>query len=166
MMSAGDYFMSVVLSSVIAALVGMLYPDDKGGVKKTIDFAIALFLLCVIIAPIGSMLAKANEIIDFDIPEIEPPNTEVSAGAAIYGALAAEGGEAIEKRFGELICDSLKIAADEISVSAEVRADDNGIIIDKVTVWLYGKAMWSDPRVILELIADYTDAECLIVNGG
>ena len=165
-MSVGEYFMSVVVSSVIAALVGMLYPDEKGGIKKTLDFCISLFLLCVIIAPIGSMLAKARDEIDLGELDLALPDTDVSADSAIYASLVAAGREEIEKRLCELICNRQEISESEITVSASVRADENGVVIDKVTVFLYGKAMWSDPRAISALISEYTDAECLIVNGG
>ncbi len=166
MMSVGEYFMSVVTSSVIAALVGMLYPDDKGGVKKTLEVCISLFLLCVIIAPIGSLISRAKADIDIGGLELELPDIDASADSAIFASLANAGREEIEKILHRSICERLDIAEDELWVNAKVSADGEGIVIEKVTVWLYGKAMWSDPRALQELVAEYTDAECMIANGG
>ncbi len=165
-MSVGEYFMSVVASSVIAALVGMLYPDDKGGVKKTLELCISLFLLCVMIAPIGSLISRAKENIDMGGLDLALPDIGVSADSAIFNSLASAGRDEIANCLHGSICERLEIAEDELRVDVDVSADSEGITINKVTLWLYGRAMWSDPRALRELVAEYTDAECMIANGG
>jgi len=165
-MSIGEYFMSVVVASVIAAIVGMIYPDEKGGVKSALEYCLSLFLLCVIIAPIGSMIAKAKENTDEYSLDYELTDIDLSVDSAIYASLA----QAVEKEIGEklqrVICSSIEVDEDDICVIAEVHTDGENVIIKKVTVWLYGKAMWSNPRTILGVVSEYTDAECIIANGG
>ncbi len=165
-MSIGEYFMSVVASSVIAALVGMLCPDDKGGVKKSLEICISLFLLCVMIAPLGTLISDAKEKIDLDDIDLSLPKLDVTADAAILDSLAKASKAEIERILHDSVCERLEIDGADIALEADVTADADGVSIGRIVLRLYGSAMWRDPRSLREVIADYTDAECIIVNGG
>lgn len=165
-MSIGEYFMSVVVASLIAAIIGIVYPDEKSGVKVTLEYCISLFLLCVIIAPIGSMIANAKESTSEHALDFELPDIDISVDSAVFASLAETAEKEIGEKLRRLICNEIEANADDISVVAEVNTDGGNVIIEKVTVWLYNKAMWSNPREILSVVSEYTDAECIIVNGG
>lgn len=162
-MSIGEYFMSVVTSSVIAALASMLCPDEKGGIKKSLELCVSLFLLCVIIAPIGLLITDAKDKINIDlsIPEID-----ISADALIFDSLAEASADEIERILRDSVCEGVDIDYSDLDVEADVTASNEGVSIGRIVLRLYGSAMWSDPREIREVIARYTDAECIIVNGG
>lgn len=165
-MSIGEYFMSVVTSSVIAALVGMLCPDDRGGIKKSLELCISLFLLCVIIAPMGALISDAKEKIDLEGIDLSLPELDISADAAILDSLAKASEGEIETILHNSVCERLDINEDEIAVDAEIAASTDGVSIERIVLRLYGSAMWRDPRELREVVAGYTDAECIIVNGG
>lgn len=142
----------------------MLYPDDKGGVRKALDLCLSLCLLCAVIAPIGGMIAEAKE--EIDLSGLELPDIDASADSAIYAALAEASRGEIEVKLAELIGKRFDLEEDEVGVSASVMADENGITITRITVWLSGRGVFTDPREIKSFVSDYTDAECEIVNGG
>lgn len=162
-MSIGEYFMSVVTSSVIAALVLMLCPDERGGIKKSLELCVSLFLLCVIIAPISSLITDAKDKIDIDI---SVPEIDISADASIFDSLAKASADEIERILHDSVCEGVGIDCSDLEVDADVTANGEGVIIDRIVLRLYGSARWSDPREIREVIAHFTDAECIIVNGG
>ncbi len=161
----GEYFIGVVTASVVLTLVGMLYPEDKGGVRRALDLFLSLCLLCAVIAPIGGMIADAREEIDLGGFDLDLPDADASAESAIRSALAAESRAMIEKRLEELICGRFDLSEEDTGVTALISVSDNGIEIDRVTIWLSGKALLTDPREIKRFVSEYTDAECEIVGG-
>lgn len=154
------------MASVAVTLIGMLYPDDKGGVKKALDLCLSLCLLCAVIAPMGGMIAEAKERIELDDRDLELPDIDASADSAIYASLAEASRVEIEERLAELICKKFELEAENVEVSASVTADESGIGITQITVWLYGRGVFTDPREIKDFVSGYTDAKCEIVNGG
>ena len=162
-MSIGEYFMSVVTSSVIAALVSMLCHDERSGIKKSLELCVSLFLLCVIIAPIGTLISDAKERIDV---ELSLPEIDISTDASIFHSLAEVSKADIERILHDSICERLRINESDLEVEADVEANEEGVSIGRIVLRLYGSARWSDPREIREVISRYTDAECIIVNGG
>ncbi len=158
----GNYFVGIVTASVVLTLLSMLYPADNGGVRKVLDLFLSLTLLCVILAPLGSMIAKAREEIDLDIFD-DMTASEYSSDSAVYESLAEASREQIEDRLAEML---LKEFGGEIEVHAEVEADGGGVRIKQVTLVLHGLSIWEDPRRLRDFIGRFTDAEILIVNGG
>ncbi len=158
----GKYFVGIVSASVAVTLISMLYPDDKGGVRRALDLFLSLTLLCVVLAPLGSMLAKARENAELDISE-DIADADRSSESVIYAALADAGREQIEQRLEELLHEGF---GGRIEVRADVAADSEKVEIKRITIVLYGASMWEDPRALREFVGGYTDAEILIVNGG
>lgn len=144
----------------------MLYPDDKGGVKKALDLCLSLCLLCAVIAPMGGMIADAKENIDLNDLNFALPDIDASADSALFASLAEASKGEIEEKLAEMIRQKFELAEDNVEVSANVTADENGVDITRITVWLYGRAVLADPREIKAFVSEYTDAECEIVNGG
>lgn len=142
----------------------MLYPDDKGGVRKALDLCLSLCLLCAVIAPIGGMISDAKEEIDLSGSLL--PDIDISENSSIYGSIAEASRGEIEAKLRVLIEQKFDLAEDEAEVYASVTADESGVYITKITVWLYGRGVFTDPREIKAFVSGYTDAECEIVNGG
>ena len=82
-MSLGSYFFGIVTFSVVINLIGMLYPNDKSGVRQALDICLSLCLLCAVIAPIGGMVARAKGEISLDA-------TGKRAGRGAYLCKSAE----------------------------------------------------------------------------
>ncbi len=157
----GRYFIGIVTASVAVTLLSMLYPEG-GGVRRALDLFLSLVLLCVILAPLGSMIGKLREETDLDIFG-EITAGELSADQAIYSSLAGASREMIEERLTELLDEEF---GGGIEVRADVSIKEGRVMLDRVVLTLYGASMWEDPRELREFIGEYTDAEILIVNGG
>ena len=145
--------------------MGMLYPDDNSGVRKALDFCMSLCLLIAVVTPMGGMLRDAGEMINENVFDSVIPEADMPADEAVSALLAEESQRMIEERLEAMICDSFALNAERVVVTAEVSVNDSGVLLDRVTVWLSGATLATDPREIKDLIAQYTDAECEIVGG-
>ncbi len=157
----GSYFVGIVTASVVLTLISMLYPPD-GGVRKALDLFLSLVLLCVILAPLGSMIAQAREDADLDLFDGMDESLP-SAESAIFSSLADLSREQIEERLEELLHEEF---GGRIEVGAEVSAEGGEVKLERVTLYLYGASMWEDPRALHAFVGRYTDAEIYLVNGG
>lgn len=93
------------------------------------------------------------------------PEAEMPADEAVSALLAEESGRMIEERIEELVCGAFEIDCERVAVTARVGVTETGVSVDRITVWLSGTALLTDPREIKRFIAEYTDAECEIVGG-
>lgn len=163
-MGIGEYFLSVIAASVISALIVMIVGDGKTAIAKSVDTVCSLFLLCVIVSPIATFVARAKD--GFDIVSIsESYDSAASAEEVIYASLGAVSGDKIEEAILDHLLKRTEIDEADVDVRAEVSVSDGSVMLDRVVVELYGAARWSDPRAIAEAVGELTDSECIIVNG-
>ena len=125
----------------------------------------SLCLLIAVVTPMGGMLRDAGEMINENVFDSVIPEADMPADEAVSALLAEESQRMIEERLEAMICDSFALNAERVVVTAEVSVNDSGVLLDRVTVWLSGATLATDPREIKDLIAQYTDAECEIVGG-
>ncbi len=163
MMTLGRYFLGIVTFSVAINLIGMLYPNDKSGVRRALDICLSLCLLCAVIAPIGGMMAEAKKDISLDDMLLEIPEADIEAGSALMTALAKETEKEIEAKLLSIL--SAEFDEESIEINVSVKVDETGVEIEYVRVYLYGTGLLINPRDIESAVARYTDAECLIIEG-
>lgn len=163
MMTLGRYFFGIVTFSVVINLIGMLYPSDKNGVRRALDICLSLCLLCAVIAPIGGMVAEAKKDIKLDDIAFEIPESNVEVGKVLLSALAKESENEIEEKLYRLL--SEEFDEENIEIDVLVRANEEGVVIERVSVYLYGSGLLIDPRDMARAVARYTDAECRIIEG-
>lgn len=162
-MTLGRYFFGIVTFSVVINLIGMLYPSDKNGVRRALDICLSLCLLCAVIAPIGGMVAEAKKDIKLDDIAFEIPESNVEVGKVLLSALAKESENEIEEKLYRLL--SEEFDEENIEIDVSVRANEEGVVIERVSVYLYGSGLLIDPRDMARAVARYTDAECRIIEG-
>ncbi len=163
MMTLGRYFLGVVTFSVAVNLIGMIYPNDKSGVRRALDICLSLCVLCAVIAPIGGMMAEAKKDILLDDILFEIPDDNVASSDALMTALAKESESEIEEKLFRLL--SAEFGEENIEIDVSVIADESGVTIECVKVYLFGSGILIDPREMLSAVARYTDAECKIIEG-
>ena len=162
-MSLGSYFLGVVSFSVAVNLIGMLYPNDKSGVRRAIDICSSLCLLCVVIAPIGGIISEAKKDISLDDIIFDMSESDVEVNSALVTALENESELEIEDKLYRLL--SARFDVKDIEIDVSVSVDESGVAINYIKVYLYGSGILTDPRDIKAEVAKYTDAECIIIEG-
>ena len=58
------YIISLIATSLIASLVGILTPKGDGGIAKHLRLLTALFLICVLISPVKEVIRRIAEFAD------------------------------------------------------------------------------------------------------
>ena len=77
--------------------------------------------------------------------------------------LSKESERAIEEKlFGIL---SSEFDEENINIDVSVKADESGVEIECVEVYIYGTGLLIDPRDISSVVAQYTDADCRVIEG-
>ena len=117
-MGIGEYFLSVISASVITALIAMLFGDDKASLSKAINTTCSLFLLCVIVSPISSLISRVKG--QLDIPNLGEYESTVSAEEALYASLKTASGDIIEKTLMSHISERTDIKENDLEVRADV----------------------------------------------
>ena len=160
-MSLGSYFLGIVTFSVVINLIGMMYPNDKSGVRQALDICLSLCLLCAVIAPIGGMVERAKGEISLD--DFELPEANVEAGRSIITLLANESEGEIEDKLFDLL--SAEFGEEDMEIDVDVIASEDGVVIECVKVYLYGGGLLIDPRDVSAEVARYTEAQCRVIEG-
>ena len=164
-MGIGEYFMGVIVASVLTSLIGILFGDDKAAVSKTLNIACSLFLLCVIAVPISSLIADAKDKFDIENLDMSAYESAASAENALYSSVGEISCEMIEESLGDHSAERVGINRSDFEVRAEVSVADGEVILSRVVICLYSGARWCDPRALTDAVGELTEAECLIVNG-
>ena len=162
-MTLGRYFIGIVTFSVVINLIGMLYPSDKSGVRRALDICLSLCLLCVVIAPIGGMIAEAKKDSALDGFAFDIPEADVEAGRSLLSALEKESEKEIEEKLFRLL--SEEFGEENIEIDVSVKVNEEGVVIESVSVYLYGSGLLIDPRDMARAVARYTDAKCRVIEG-
>ncbi len=160
-MNLGNYFLGIVTFSVVINLIGMIYPNDKSGVRQALDICLSLCLLCAVIAPIGGMVARAKD--NISLENFELPEVNVDAERSVMTLLAKESEKEIEDKLFDLL--SSEFGEDDMEIDADVVASEDGVVIECVKVYLYGGGILIDPRDLSAAVVRYTDAQCRVIEG-
>lgn len=160
-MNLGNYFLGIVTFSVVINLIGMIYPNDKSGVRQALDICLSLSLLCAVIAPIGGMVARAKD--NISLENFELPEVNIDAERSVMTLLAKESEKEIEDKLFDLL--SSEFGEDDMEIDADVVASEDGVVIECVKVYLYGGGILIDPRDVSASVARYTDAQCRVIEG-
>ena len=158
-----SYIISLVSASLAVTLISILSPEGSGGgIAKHIRLLSALFLICVLIAPVGRLIGGIRDLAngDFMLPEIELPNKEDS-NLQMQGALD----DASKKYFLDsltlMLLQEFSIQEGDLTCKAIWTERDGQTVPKKITVILSGSAIWKDANKIQAFVSDLLGCECI-----
>lgn len=143
----------------------MLVPEGSGaGSKKYMSLVCGLCVLCVTIAPLSELVADVSSIGDGLLDGIESPLPDGEDYSQIYGDSLIGAGEVnMSSGLKALLSRDLGIDETDIDVSVKLREGEDKYLPDKVTVFLYGKAVLCDPHEIIEYVNGLLGCECQVI---
>jgi hypothetical protein len=109
------------------------------------------------------MIKEAKKDISIADFIFEISEADVEAGKVIMESLAKESERAIEEKLWGIL--SSEFDEENINIDVSVKADESGVEIECVEVYIYGTGLLIDPRDISSVVARYTDADCRIIEG-
>lgn len=157
-----EYLLTLVAAALIAALIGILSPDgERGGIAKHLKLLTSLFLICVLISPLHSVLTGLKDLANgnLSLPNFGT-DTEDDYRQQMDEALDG----ATESYFSDMLTQTLEsqfsIATGDVACRVEwVREGETHKPL-RVTVILSGKAIWKDPKPIEDFVSELLGCEC------
>jgi hypothetical protein len=162
-MSAGEYVIGVVGASVAVSLVRSLMADDSGGIKKTLSYVLSVAMVVAVMLPIGGLLSDFLEGIENGKYDIELPDEEGGDLSSVIDEAEKISAEELAAALEEKVEEHFSLPEGSIEIILTLEFGDNADITS-LTVYLHGKAMWTDPREIKKFIYGITEFECEVVT--
>ncbi len=146
----GEYLFSVLCALVMLGFVGYLsYPNSE----RTVQNALSVLLLCVVLTPIFGIIGKINDFnIDgiFDMEEYTPPSGE---------GVESVSEDAFCEGIKKLVSEKFSLEITDISVNI-YGFDFEKMNAKKIKILLSGGAAFSDYRRIESYITESGLGEC------
>ena len=153
-----DYLLSLLAASLCAALVGILAPSSS---QKHLRFLAALFLICVLIAPLPRVISSASST-DSLTDLIGGSGSDTSEyEKKMEEALEQASGAYFAEMLTQLIEERFSIA--EGSVRCAIKWTEGGTQFapERVTVILSGSAIWKKPAEIEAFVSSLLGCACV-----
>lgn len=158
-----EYIVSLFAAALVAALIGVLSPEGEGGgISKHMRLLTALFLLCVIVAPIGGLIGTLEGMLDGteSLPGLEG-DAEEGYREEMENALSS----AAKPYFANLLIEAVKkefsIPDGEVRCSIRWRDGESGATPDRISIILSGSSIWKDPSGIEKFVRERVGCECV-----
>ena len=147
------YLLTLFGSALAVALVDLLVPE-RG--RKTVRLISALFLLCVLSAPLPRAFRAIR---DYTIPDAAQDAREEYTQKMKH-AMESASRTYFARTLTELIGEQFALAEGSVRCEIEWEAD-NETVPKKITVILSGSAIWRDPEKIESFVEDLIGCECV-----
>lgn len=147
------YLLTLFGSALAVALVDLLVPE-RG--RKTVRLISALFLLCVLSAPLPRAFRTIR---DYTIPDAAQDAREEYT-QKMKQAMESASRTYFARTLTELIGEQFALAEGSVRCEIEWEAD-NETVPKKITVILSGSAIWRDPEKIESFVEDLIGCECV-----
>ena len=158
-----EYIISLIVASFISAMIGILAPQGEGGgIAGHLRLLSALFLVAVIISPVGELLPALGDLRE----EIQTEHTpEDSVGDGYRDQLNGAVTSAAQPYFAALLIDTLEkefsIPEGEVRCAIRWREEGESVYPERITVILSGSSIWRDPAPIEEFVRDRIGCACV-----
>ena len=147
------YLLTLFGAALAVALVDLLVPE-RG--RKTVRLISALFLLCVLSAPLPRAFRAIR---DYTIPDAAQDAREEYT-QKMKQAMESASRTYFARTLTELIVEQFALAEGSVRCEIEWEAD-NETVPKKITVILSGSAIWRDPEKIESFVEDLIGCECV-----
>lgn len=158
-----SYLVTLLAASFITALIRILSQNKEGSdISKYIKLLTSLFLVCVLIVPLQSVVEKLQS---FRNNTAEIPGIELPEENAYRNQLEAALDQASTTYFTQMLTQMLEtqfsVETGELRCTVQWKQENGTLSPVRVTVILSGKAIWKDPKQIEAFVSDLLGCECV-----
>lgn len=155
-----EYLMSVIGAALIAGVISTLVPGGNGeGLKKYVNLIVALCVLCVLLAPVGSLLGYLDGAAEGDFDDWLG-GAETDFDGRYRDTLLKVGKENIESGVKTILAEKFGIPESECVVTATVTQADGELELLALEITLSGRSVLKDPYAIEKYISELLGCEC------
>lgn len=156
-----EYLLSLLVVSLILAVIGILAPDgEKGGLSKHVRLVAALVWICVLISPLSHIISDVRDWWNGELLSIEEEPARDYQEQAL---------QALDQASKDYFCDMLtQVLEENFSLSpGTVRVQvfwsqgESEIKPEKITLLLSGSAVWQSPKEMEQFVKELIGCECI-----
>ena len=160
-----QYIFSIILVSVIAAVVSIIAPEGEGGgISRHVSLAVGVSLILVCFAPAVQAVEWLKELdIESVLPDEEADSSEYES---IFNSTYTDAEiDNLCEGIKSLI--SQRYGLDPLCFSVSVRLSGSGQQkeLERVTITLYGSAIWADTGEIERYLGSLLGCEIITIIG-
>lgn len=155
-----SYLLTLLSAAMITAVIGLLSP--KGGLSKHVKLLTSLFLLCVLLHPIGTFLTSLRAFLngEIELPDLSIPN-EDTYQEQLHEALESASTVYFTQMLTQMLQEEFSIDAGDLRCEVRWTTEQGSLKPERVTVILSGRAIWKDPEAIEALVSERLGCECV-----
>ena len=160
-----QYFLSIVIVSVIGSVISIIAPEGEGGgLSRHVSLAVGVCLILVCFAPAADAVEWLREL---DLEAVFPESEgEVNEYESIFDSAYSQA------EIGNL-CEGIKGAVSQrfgidptcLSVSVRLGEGGRGKTLESVFVTLYDSAIWADTGEIESYLSSLLGCEIITIIG-
>ena len=154
-----EYIVSLITAALVAALIGVLSPEGEGGgLSRHMRLLCTLFLLCVIVAPLGGALGTLSDALG---DTLAPPDANGGSAEDYQAQLDEALSSAAKPYFAELLIKSIEkeFSIPTGEVRCAIRWGEESP--ERISIILSGSAIWQDPAPIEQFVRETIGCECV-----
>lgn len=158
-----EYVISLLTAALVAALIGVLAPlGEGGGLSRHLRLLTSLFLIIVIILPLGDALGAIEGVLDggLSLPEIDG-SSEEEYRKELDEALASSSKTYFAALLIEKLEEEFSIPTGEVRCAIRWSEDEKEARPERISVILSGSAIWKDPAGIEAFVREQVGCECV-----
>lgn len=159
-----EYFGTLLCVACVCGIAEMLSPRGKNdGLRSHVKFICALSIVCVVAAPIGSILNMIREGGFVNYPFDDGYIKESQYQSVFREYVEAQNASVLSDHLESELCQKFEISSEDIEVSVRLLSEDDVYGIESITVFIGVKAIAKDPHLIIEYVRSKTNVECEII---
>ena len=157
-----EYIIAIITVSIVGGIAFALVSTKDARLKKYVRLVISLIFLIVLILPIKNAVSQVNSFkdnIDSFFSSIGA-NVDYSNNLIINSSI-----DNISMGIKNALLEEFKLKSEDVSVEISVNRDNiEAIKIEKVKIYLYNEATWSNESKIEEFLDRIIGCEAIIVK--
>ena len=160
-----EYIFILIGVSIICGIVQTLAPDSSGdGIKKHVKLVSSLCILCLILAPISTIISGLSEN-GLKLGEWwgEGEVSEERYAEVYKESMEQYTAEELGEKCKNMVADRFEIDRDIFDVNVFVVCENERLTVDRAVLSLHKTTDQNDPRLILEYISSLLECECEII---
>ncbi|MBQ9797043.1 MAG: hypothetical protein IJW50_04910 [Clostridia bacterium] len=157
------YIISLIATSLIASLVGILTPKGDGGIAKHLRLLTALFLICVLISPVKEVIRRIAEFADGNWEYIwKNESMEESYREELNESLQGASKDYFLQMLLQTLEQEFALESGTVRCRVEWNEGESDLRPTHVTVVLSGTSIWKDPHAIEAYVTELLDCACAV----
>lgn len=163
-MDIKGYIVMVVCVCVSSSIVTLLAPEGESGIGRQVRVAAGIVTALAVIAPLIGMIEEIGEIDISGIVSEQDDKTE-EYQSIFEGQIGKFEEENTKDGIKSILEKSFDIDPSECSVAVSFDEDNGEKRLKRVSITLYGSAIWSDSSAIEGYLRELLECEIILAVG-